>query len=100
VVQDIFPTETVAFADVVLPGVSFAEKEGTFSNTERRVQKVNKAVEPLGNAWPDWKIVAELGARMTKGREHRPPPSSPAGITTRRRRSWQKSQPWRPATAA
>jgi formate dehydrogenase alpha subunit len=72
VVQDIFPTETVAFADVVLPGVSFAEKEGTFSNTERRIQKVNKAVEPLGNAWPDWKIVAELGARMAKTREVQP----------------------------
>jgi formate dehydrogenase alpha subunit len=78
VVQDIFPTETVAFADVVLPGVSFAEKEGTFSNTERRVQKVNKAIEPLGNAWPDWKIVAELGSRMTKGREV-PPTAQFAG---------------------
>ena len=84
VVQDIFPTETVAFADVVLPGVSFAEKEGTFSNTERRVQKVNKAVEPLGNAWPDWKIVAELGARMTRGREA-PPTAQFAG--------WQYDSP-------
>lgn len=60
VVQDIFLTETAAFADVVLPAASFAEKEGTFSNTERRVQRVRKAVEPVGEAKPDWKILMEL----------------------------------------
>jgi predicted molibdopterin-dependent oxidoreductase YjgC len=64
VVQDIFPTETVQFADVVLPGVTFAEKDGTFSNTERRVQRVRKAVEPLGNARQDWQIVADLARYM------------------------------------
>ena len=54
VVQDIFLTETALLADVVLPAASFAEKDGTFSNTERRVQRVRKAVEPVGNARPDW----------------------------------------------
>ena len=49
VVQDIFLTETAELAHVVLPGVSFAEKDGTFTNTERRVQRVRKAIEPIGN---------------------------------------------------
>jgi predicted molibdopterin-dependent oxidoreductase YjgC len=58
--QDIFPSETAVYADVLLPGVSFAEKTGTYTNTERRVQMVHKAIEPLGNARPDWWITAEL----------------------------------------
>ncbi|SHJ43605.1 formate dehydrogenase, alpha subunit [Geosporobacter subterraneus DSM 17957] len=60
VVQDIFMTETAQFAHVVLPAAAFAEKDGTFSNTERRVQRVRKAVEPVGHAKPDWKILMEL----------------------------------------
>ncbi len=64
VVQDIFMTETAAIADVVLPSCCFAEKDGTFSNTERRVQRVRKAVEPPGSAWEDWKITAEIASRM------------------------------------
>jgi len=64
VVQDIFLTETAELADVVLPGASFAEKDGTFSNTERRVQRVRKAIEPVGNAKADWEIIAEIGTRM------------------------------------
>jgi formate dehydrogenase major subunit/formate dehydrogenase alpha subunit len=64
VVQDIFMTETAGFADVVLPAVSFAEKEGTFTNTERRVQKIRKAVEPPGEALSDWEIISELSKRM------------------------------------
>ncbi len=64
VVQDIFLTETAALADVVLPSACFAEKEGTFSNTERRVQRVRKAVEPPGQARTDWEIVADLSSRM------------------------------------
>ncbi len=63
-VQDIFMTETAQYADVVLPAVSFAEKEGTFTNTERRVQKIRKAVNPPGEAIPDWKIICELSKRM------------------------------------
>jgi formate dehydrogenase major subunit len=65
VVQDIFFTETSALADVVLPGAAFAEKDGTFSNTERRVQLVRKAVEPPGDAKPDWQIISELAKKLT-----------------------------------
>ncbi len=64
VVQDIFMTETARQADVVLPAACFAEKEGTFSNTERRVQRVRKAVEPPGAAREDWRITAEIARRM------------------------------------
>jgi predicted molibdopterin-dependent oxidoreductase YjgC len=64
VVQDIFLTETAKFADVVLPSACFAEKEGTFSNTERRVQRVRKAVEAPGEAKQDWMIISELAQKM------------------------------------
>ncbi|MHC3437455.1 formate dehydrogenase subunit alpha [Natrialbaceae archaeon A-gly3] len=64
VVQDIFLTETAEYADVVLPAASFAEKEGTFTNTERRVQLVGKAVSPPGTARQDWEILQELSNRL------------------------------------
>jgi formate dehydrogenase major subunit/formate dehydrogenase alpha subunit len=64
VVQDIFLTETARLADVVLPSACFAEKDGTFSNTERRVQRVRKAVEPPGEARDDWRIVCDIATRM------------------------------------
>jgi formate dehydrogenase major subunit/formate dehydrogenase alpha subunit len=64
VVQDIFLTETARLAHVVLPSACFAEKEGTFSNTERRVQRVRKAVEPPGEAREDWRIICEIAGRM------------------------------------
>ncbi len=64
VVQDIFLSETAELAHVVLPGVSFAEKDGTFTNTERRVQRVRKAVEPMGNTRPDWQIISDLSTRL------------------------------------
>jgi formate dehydrogenase major subunit/formate dehydrogenase alpha subunit len=64
VVQDIFLTETAKVADVVLPSKCFAEKDGTFSNTERRVQRVRTAVPPPGEAWDDWKITCEIAVRM------------------------------------
>lgn len=64
VVQDIFLTETAEKADVVLPATCFAEKEGTFTNSERRVQRVRKAVEPPGEAKEDWQIVDELMKRL------------------------------------
>jgi len=60
VVQDIFLTETARLADVVLPSASFAEKDGTFSNTERRVQMVRKAINPPGEAKPDWQIITDI----------------------------------------
>jgi formate dehydrogenase major subunit len=64
VVQDIFLTETTEFADVVLPSTCFAETEGTFTNTERRVQRVRKAVEPKGEAREDWQILAGIMNRI------------------------------------
>ncbi|MCX6011581.1 MAG: formate dehydrogenase subunit alpha [Chloroflexi bacterium] len=64
VVQDIFLSETAKLADVILPGVSFAEKDGTFTNTERRVQRVRKAVEPIGESRADWEISCQVGKKM------------------------------------
>ncbi len=64
VVQDIFLTETAQLADVVLPAASFAETQGTFTNTERRVLLVNKAIEPPGQARPDWEILCNLATQM------------------------------------
>ena len=63
-VIDIFPTETAGLAHVVLPGAAFAEKDGTFANTERRVQRIRKAVDPPGEAREDWRIIQELATRF------------------------------------
>ena len=60
VLQEIFPSETSKLADVLLPAVTFAEKDGTFTNTERRVQKVNQAIKLEGEARQDWQITADL----------------------------------------
>ena len=77
VVQDIFLTETAELADVVLPATSFAEKEGTFTTTDRRVQMVRKAIDPIGDSKPDWQIICDLARRMgSKEFEY----SSPADI--------------------
>jgi formate dehydrogenase major subunit/formate dehydrogenase alpha subunit len=62
--QEIFPSETSKFADILLPGVSFAEKTGTFSNTERRVQMVHQAIPAQGDARQDWWITAEIAKRV------------------------------------
>lgn len=64
IVQDIFLTETAQLADVVLPVTSFAEKEGTFSNTERRVQRVRKALEPPGEAKTDWEVICAISNKI------------------------------------
>ncbi len=64
VVQDIFLTETAQLADVVLPGASFAEKDGTFTNTERRVQRVRRAIQPVGESKADWEILCEIARAM------------------------------------
>lgn len=64
VVQDIFLSETAKFADVVLPATCYAEKDGTFTNTERRVQRVRKAVEAPGECRLDWAILAEVATRV------------------------------------
>ena len=64
VVQDIFLHETAEIADVVLPATSYAEKDGTFTNSERRVQRIRKAIDPIGNSRPDWEIISDLGRRI------------------------------------
>ena len=64
VVQDLFLTETAQLADVVLPAASFAEKDGTFTNTERRVQRVCKAIEPPGESRTDWEIIMDIATRL------------------------------------
>jgi formate dehydrogenase major subunit len=63
-VQDIFLTETAEFADVVLPATAFPEKEGTYTNTDRKVELARKAVPPPGQARTDWEVVADLSCRM------------------------------------
>ncbi len=64
VLQEIFPSETSKFADVLLPGTTFAEKDGTFTNTERRVQLVRQAISPNGSSKPDWLILSELANKI------------------------------------
>lgn len=63
VVQELFHTETTRFADVILPGASFAEKDGTFTNGERRIQRVRKAIEPLAGM-AEWEAICEISTRM------------------------------------
>ncbi len=72
VVQDIFPTETAQLADVILPGTTFVEKDGTFTGTDRRIQQIQQAIEPLGDSRPDWAIIADLAQRMN-GQAHAAP---------------------------
>jgi formate dehydrogenase alpha subunit len=64
VVQELFLSETAQVADVVFAAASVAEKEGTFTNTERRCMRIHKAVEPLGHSLPDWKIISRLSTAM------------------------------------
>jgi formate dehydrogenase major subunit/formate dehydrogenase alpha subunit len=64
VLQEIFPSETSEFADVLLPGVTFAEKNGSFTNTERRVQQVNKAIENIGDSRQDWWITSQIAKQI------------------------------------
>ena len=67
IVQDLFLTETAKLADVVLPAQSFAERDGTFTNTERRVQLFRAALKPVGESKPDWWIIAEIAKRFDAG---------------------------------
>ena len=73
VVQDQFMPHIGQYADVVLPGVTFAEKDGTFTNMERRVQRVRQAISPVGDARPDWKILCDLSTRMGYRMEYQSP---------------------------
>jgi formate dehydrogenase alpha subunit len=77
VVQDIFLSETAKLAHIVLPAASFAEKDGTFTNTERRVQRVRKVIKPVGYSKPDWWIVCQVAKKLdAKGFDY----SDPSGI--------------------
>lgn len=67
VVQELFMTETAKLADVVLPAASFAERDGTFTNLERRVQRYIKALEPIGESRPDWQIFTRLAEKLNAG---------------------------------
>lgn len=71
VAQDLFINESGSFADIFLPATSWAEKDGTFTNTDRRVQRVRKAIEPIGQARADWQIICDLAGRLEQrlGRE-------------------------------
>jgi len=82
VVQDIFLTETAQLADVVLPAASFAEKDGTFTNTERRVQRVRKVIESPGESRPDWWITCQIARMMgVKGFDYQNPEEIMSEIT-------------------
>ena len=80
VVQDIFLTETARMADVVLPAAAFAEKDGTFTNTERRVQRVRRALDPPGQARPDWQILGDIARRLGYPMQYRHPAAIMAEI--------------------
>ena len=67
VLQESLASEAVRYADVLLPGVTFAEKSGTFTSSERRIQLVRQAIQPLGEARPDWEIIANLARRIIAG---------------------------------
>jgi predicted molibdopterin-dependent oxidoreductase YjgC len=66
VCQDIFINETGEMADVILPATSFAEKDGTFTNTDRRIQRCRAAVTPVGDSRPDWQILSQIGQLIEK----------------------------------
>jgi len=73
VVQDIFMTETAKLAHLVLPAVTFAEKDGTFVNTERRIQRVRKAIDPVGDSRQDWEIVSQISTALGFPMKYRDP---------------------------
>ena len=80
--QDLFINESGAYADVFLPAASWAEKDGTFTNTDRRVQRVRKAIEPRGQSRPDWEIICDLADADRK--EARPRATRLLGLQTAR----------------
>ncbi|MDJ0753375.1 MAG: NADH-quinone oxidoreductase subunit NuoG [Ardenticatenaceae bacterium] len=70
VVQELFLTETAKVADVVLPAQSWAERDGTFTNGERRVQRYYPAIQPVGESRPDWQIIEQIGHKMGLDKPH------------------------------
>jgi formate dehydrogenase alpha subunit len=79
ILQEIFPSETAPYVDVLLPGACYSEKSGTNTNTERRIQMVRKAVEPPGEARADWQIISELARRVLAEGERQPKEGPYAG---------------------
>jgi formate dehydrogenase major subunit/formate dehydrogenase alpha subunit len=79
ILHEIAPSETARYADIHLPGVSFAEKSGTFTSTERRIQSVRQAIQPIGDARPDWQIIAALAQRILATDNRKIQPGSFAG---------------------
>ncbi len=74
VVQDLFMTDTAVYADIVLPGASFAEKDGTFTNTERRCERIRKIIEPRAKTKADWQILCEVAQAVGyKGMDYKHP---------------------------
>jgi formate dehydrogenase major subunit len=102
VMQEIFFTETCRFADVILPGCPSLEKEGTFTSTERRIQRLYQVFEPLGESRPDWKIIQEIANRLGAGWKYQHPsqvydeiaPLTPlmAGVTYERLEGYKSLQ--------
>lgn len=87
VVQDLFMNETAReFGDVLLPAASALERDGTFMNSERRVQRIRQAIEPVGDSRPDWQIICDLANEMGHGRSFSY--SSPAEIWDEVREAW------------
>jgi len=73
VVSELFMSETAESADIVLPAASYAEKDGTYTATDRRVQRLHKAIEPIGDAKPDWWILSQLSTRLGYAMEYSHP---------------------------
>jgi formate dehydrogenase major subunit len=82
VVQDVFFSDTCRFADVVLPASPSLEKEGTFTNTERRIQRLYQVFEPLGDSRPDWRIIQDIANRLGAGWHYESPAQIYSEIAT------------------
>jgi formate dehydrogenase major subunit len=102
VMQEIFFTDTCRYADVILPASPSLEKEGTFTSTERRIQRLHQAMEPLGDSRPDWRIVQDIANRLGAGWSYKNPkeiyqeiaPLTPlmAGVTYERLEGYKSLQ--------
>jgi formate dehydrogenase major subunit len=102
VMQEIFFTETCRFANVILPASPSLEKEGTFTSTERRIQRLYQVIEPLGDSRPDWKIIQDIANRLGAGWDYKDPakiyeeiaPLTPlmAGVTYERLEGYKSLQ--------
>ena len=95
---DIFMNETGELADVILPSASFAEKDGTFTNSDRRVQRVRQALPALGESRVDWQIICELAQRMRQSSGQESPTALITRIPKKSGRKCARSRPTSPAS--